>query len=111
MSTSGYIQLEKAIAPFKSIMGKASDSIIDQEVTKYPIFVMHQHHMELGIPLVNEEDSSWRIQASSLEEFVSKQVIETNKIDSFRTIYKSPAKYFCLFVISDMGAKFVFIPR
>ncbi len=93
-------------------MAKASDSIIDQEVTKYPIFVLHQHDLEIGIPLTAEDDTNpWKLQASSLEEFVSKQIIEPKKVDSFRTIYKSPEKFFCLFVISELGAKFIFIPR
>ena len=94
-------------------MAVASDSIIDQEITKYPIFVAHQHDVSIGVPLTNDDEQStpWQIQASSLEEFVSKQIIEQNKVDSFRTIYKSPEKFFCLFVLSEMGAQFIFIPR
>ena len=91
-------------------MAKASEAIIDQEVTKYPIFVLHQHDFEVGIPLTPEE-SIWKVHASSLEEFVSKQIIEPKKIDSFRTIYKKPEEFFCIFVISEIGAKFIFIPR
>ncbi len=112
MSTSKYIQLEKELAPYKKIMSLASDSITDQEITKYPIFVIHQHNLEIGVSLTGEDDLGvWKIQASSLEEFVSKQLIEPNKIDSFRTIYKNSAKFFCLFVISELGAKFIFLPR
>lgn len=112
METSDYIKLEKELAPYKNIMEKATDSILDQEVTKYPIFVVHQHNLEIGIPLLNEDfNSKWMIQASSLEEFVSKQLIEPNKVDSFRTIYKTPDKYFCLFVLSELGAKFIFMTR
>lgn len=112
METSEYKHLEKELAPYKKIIGAASDAIIDQEITRYPIFVVHQHIIEIGIPLLGEdEDSKWRIQASSLEEFVSKQIIEENKVDSFRTIYKTPDKYYCLFVLSELGAKFIFLPR
>lgn len=90
----------------------ASASILDQEITKYPIFVVHQHNVEIGIPLTpDDHEGIWKIHASSLEEFVSKQVIEQNKVDSFRTIFKSPDKFFCLFVLSELGAKFVFLPR
>lgn len=93
-------------------MNQAADSILDQEITKYPIFVAHQHSLAIGVDLTGETyTGDWKIQASSLEEFVSKQLIEENKIDSFRTIYKNPVKYFCLFVISELGAKFIFLPR
>lgn len=113
MSTSKYIQLEKELLPYKKIMGKTSDTIIDQEVTKYPIFVIHQHDVAIGVPITPEdtEPGQWRIQASSLEEFVSKQIIEPKKVDSFRTIYKNSDKFLCLFILSDLGAKFVFLPR
>ena len=39
------------------------------------------------------------------------QIIESNKIDSFRTIYKKPDDFFCVFVVSELGAKFIFLPR
>ena len=111
-STTKYLQLEKQLQPYKSVMAMASDSIMDQEVTKYPIFVIHQHDLEIGVELADDSDAGgWKIQASSLEEFVSKQLIEENKIDSFRTIYKNPEKFYCLFVISELGAKFIFLPR
>ena len=88
-SSSAYKNLASEIQPYKALLAKASDSILDQEITKYPIFVLHQHDIEVGIP-ITKDDSLWKIHASSLEEFVSKQIIEQNKIDSFRTIFKSP---------------------
>ena len=112
METAGYKRLEEELSPFKNLMNDAQEKILDQEVTKYPIFVIHQHELEIGIPLLDESaKSKWQIQASTLEEFASKQIIEQNKIDSFRTIYKSPEKFFCLFVLSELGAKFIFLPR
>lgn len=110
--TSKYKQLETELAPYKKIMGLAGDSILDQEVTKYPIFVAHQHEVEIGISIVDEDKSGkWQIHASTLEEFVSKQIIESDKVDSFKTIYKSPKTHFCVFVLSELGAKFIFLSR
>ena len=112
MSTTKYLQLEKELSPYKNMMKEVTQSILDQEITKYPIFVVHQHDLEIGVTLTDESyPGVWKIQASSLEEFVSKQLIEENKIDSFRTIYKNPNKFFCLFVISELGAKFIFLPQ
>lgn len=93
-------------------MAKASDSIIDQEVSKYPIFVVHQHEVEIGIPLSEHlEIGNWNLHASSLEEFVSKQIIQEEKVDEFRKVYKDPQEFFCLFVLSELGANFIFLPR
>lgn len=110
--TSKYVQLEKELGVYITIMSKAADSILDQEVSKYPIFVAHQHEVEIGISILDEDHiSNWRIHASTLEEFVSKQIIEPEKVDSFKTIYKSPQTHSCVFVLSELGAKFIFLPR
>lgn len=113
VETSNFVQLEKELEAYKPLMGKAADSILDQEISDYPIFIIHQLEVAVGIPLVekNNDDLRWSIAASSLEEFVSKQLIEQQKVDSFRTIYKDPNKFLCLFVLSELGAHFIFMPR
>ncbi len=113
MSTTKYIQLEEDIKLYRPIMAKAMDAVLDQEVTKYPIFVIHQQEVEIGVKLIDAEQSGglWTIHISTLEEFVSKQIIEEEKVDSFRDVFKSTDHYFCCFVLSELGANFVFIPR
>ena len=113
MSTTKYIQLEEELYDYKSVLAKASDAIIDQEISKYPIFVAHQQEFEIGVILVSSEKSGglWTVHASTLEEFVSKQIIQSDKIDSFRDVYKDPREFFCIFVLSELGANFIFLPR
>ena len=106
--TSEFIQLEKELTPYKETMEKAADSVLDQEVSLYPIFVVHQQEMEIGILLF---EHLWSVHISCLEEFVSKQLINVEKVDSFKTIYKNPSKFLCLFVLSELGANFIFLPR
>ena len=75
MSKTGkFLQLENELEPYKILMSKAMDSIMDQEISSYPIFVVHQHEVELGVPIVDKENVTgiWSINASSLEEFVYK---------------------------------------
>jgi hypothetical protein len=113
MNTSNYLQLEKELAAYIDVLSSAADVILDQEISLYPIFVVHKEEMEIGVPVIQKENrmDSWSVQASSLEEFVSKQLIEPNKLDSFKTIYKDPAKHLCLFVVSSLGANFIFLKR
>jgi hypothetical protein len=94
-------------------MVKAMDAVVEQEVSKYPILVVHQEQLNIGLHLVNRKDAggNWSIRISTLEEFVSKKLIEEKKVDSFRTIYKDRKKYLCLFVLSELGAQFVYMPR
>lgn len=112
-TTTKLTQLETEIAPYKSILSKASDTILDQEVSSYPIFVVHQQTIEIGISIVDGESKlgKWSVNASTLEEFVAKQLIQTEKVDEFKKIYKVPENNLCLFILSDLGATFVFTPR
>lgn len=113
MRTSKYVQLEGELEAYVAVMSKASNAVISQEISKYPILIVHQYPIEIGIALVNskEVEGNWSVRISTLEEFVLKKLIEEIKVDSFRTIYKDQKKNLCLFVLSELGAQFVFMPR
>lgn len=110
---SSYIRLEKELQPYKALFSQAADAILDQEVSDYPIFVLHQQMVDIGLPLVEggTETMPWSVNVSTLEELATKKVIGMEKVDDFRKIYKDPRSFFCLFVLSDAGANFVFMPR
>ena len=48
MNTTKYIQLEEEMEDYKAILAKATESIMDQDISKYPIFVAHQQEIEIG---------------------------------------------------------------
>ncbi len=104
--------LEEELKPYKRLLGSVADTIMEQDVSSYPVFVLHRDAIEVGIPL-NTEDivGEWSVNASSLEEFVAKQLVLTEKIDEFKSVYKDPTAFLCLFVVDKSGATFVFIPR
>ena len=106
-------ELEKSIGAYKALMGKAADAIIDQNVSSYPVFVLHAEDIQIGLPLVNAEpgESEWFIRASTLEELATKNIIEMARVDNFRSIYKAPDAFLCLLVFDENGATFVFLPR
>ena len=104
--------LNEEIQGYKLFLGRIADTILEQDVSSYPIFVLHQEAIEVGIPLNTKNiDGKWEVNASSLEEFVAKQLVLSEKVDDFKSVYKDPAKYLCLFVTAKSGATFVFIPR
>ncbi len=107
-----YKTLEQELTAYKPFLAKTSDAILDQDVSQYPIFVIHRQGIQVGIPLDTEQiRGDWLVNASSLEEFVTKQLIEADKVDAFKSVYKDPKNFLCLFVVVDQGATFVFIPR
>lgn len=112
-SRQDFTKLEKELKPYLKMMGKASDAIIDEGVSNYPVLVVHQQVVELGIPVIRHEEvaGNWSVNASTMEEFVMKKVIEAEKIEDFQSIYKDPVEQLCLFVLSELGAQFVFLKR
>ncbi len=105
--------LQKELEPYKKVLGQASDIIQEKEVSKYPIFVFHQHDVEVGIPIVEKEKAqgNWNINASSMEEFSSKSLLQEEKVEEFISVFKDPSTHLCLFVISELGAQFIFLDR
>jgi hypothetical protein len=105
--------LQNDLSALKPLMRRTIEVIYEQDVSNYPIFVVHQNLLDVGIAIVQKEanKSKWSVNISTLEEFAARQLIETEKIDDFRTLYKAHRNEFCLFVLSDMGATFIFLPE
>lgn len=105
--------LEEELQPYKDVLGKASDAITNEGVSNYPIFVIHQHQVDIGIPIIEKEKikGNWSINASSLEEFMTKNIIAPERIEPFKDVFKPPSQHLCLFVLSEIGATFIFLKR
>ncbi|MEM9822404.1 MAG: hypothetical protein AAF985_15085 [Bacteroidota bacterium] len=105
--------VEQLLQPFKKMLGEAVDTVLVQEVSSYPIFVVAQESLSMGIPLIKAGQLSdgWLVHISTLEEFAAKKLVDMEKVNDFKTVYKKPTDYLCLFVIEDIGATFVFLPR
>ena len=106
-------QIERELRQYFSILVKAADAVLNQGVSEYPIFIVHQGELDMGIPIIDKANSkgNWSVNASILEEFAARKLIQAEKIDDFRAVYKDPETYLCLFVLSEIGANFIFLPR
>ena len=96
------------------MLGQASDTILAEGVSQHPIFIAHKNEVEsIGITLADKDKvkGNWSINASTMEQFIEKGIISNEKIDSFKTIYKDPKKYICIFTLSELGADFIFLQR
>ena len=73
---------------------------------------MHKQVISLGLSLIERSSNSeWAVNVSNLEEFVSKQLIFDKKVEEFKKTYKDPKAYNCFFVLSDLGAQFLFLAK
>ena len=68
----------------------AAETIRTENVSNYPIFVATKLEIDLGIALLLRGDlpDNWAVNASTLEEFHAKRIIDVEKIEEFRTLYR-----------------------
>ncbi|QNL51003.1 hypothetical protein H8S90_05275 [Olivibacter sp. SDN3] len=104
--------LKKDLDFYKESIKEVSIEIMAEGLSQYPIFIAHQHQVNLGELILdrNELGTQWTVQASTLEEFVERGVILKNKKEQFIKNYKKAEDFMCLFVVVPEGANFVFYP-
>ena len=103
--------IDQFISRHKKVLDAALNAIVDQDVSKYPIMVLHPGSANFGIPIINQEQNEghWVLNLSSLEEFATKQIINMEKVDDFIQLYKSHPNQYCFFFIHELDGKFIFI--
>ncbi|HYK75352.1 MAG TPA: hypothetical protein VEV16_00110 [Daejeonella sp.] len=104
--------LETDLKFYSESIKEVAVEIMVEGISASPIFVAHQHEVKLGEPILDKDElnTNWSINASTLEEFVEKGIIQPDKKEKFIKQYKNAHDYMCLFVIVPEGANFVFYP-
>ena len=109
---SPLLSLEHDLKVFNDAIREVAVEIIVEGLSKYPIFIAHQHELKLGEVILDRHDlnSEWTIHASTLEEFIERGVIKPELKERFIASYKSPKDHMCVFVVVPEGANFVYFP-
>jgi hypothetical protein len=104
--------LETDLVLYADSLKEVADEIIAEELSKYPIFIAHQHEMSIGEIVIdkNEMATEWNIHASTLEEFIDRGIVKKDREDFFKQNYEDPEKFMCIFAVVPEGANFVFYP-
>jgi len=79
---------------------------------EFPIFAIAKDSISIGQLLLGKDDLGleWNYYASYLGEFVQRELIAVDKEDVFKSNYKDPDEFCCLFVVDREFTKFVYIP-
>lgn len=104
--------LKKDLEFYNDSIKEVALEILDNDISKFPIFIAHQADIQLGEPLLdrNVYGTFWNIRVSIVQEFIKKKLINPKKSEDFRAVYKDPRKYMCVFLISEKGGNFIFHP-
>ncbi len=78
----------------------------------FPIFPISKGELPIGQLLIDkyQADGEWNYYASFLDEFVQRELVAKEKEDDFKSTYKDPDEFCCLFVVDKDFTRFVFIP-
>ena len=109
---SPLLSLERDLKFFKDSIHEVAIEIMVEGLSRYPIFIAHQHELNLGELILDRHDlnTEWTIHAATLEEFVEKGVIKEVLKDRFIKSYKNPDDFMCVFVVVPEGANFIYYP-
>lgn len=79
---------------------------------EYPIFSISKEEIPIGQLLIGkfELNLDWNYYASFMDEFVQRELIGKDKQEDFKSAYKDPDEFCCLFVVDEEFTNFVFIP-
>jgi len=95
------------------LMSEAFEGVINEGVSKYPVFIFHQQDVTVGIPIADRHNiaGSWSVNISTLEEFYIKGLVTIEQVEEIKAkITGSNPKYCCLVLAEEKGSM-IFLPR
>lgn len=109
---SPLLSLKRDLKLYNESIREVAVEIMVEGLSRYPIFIAHQHEVKLGEPILDRNDlnTEWSIHASTLEEFIERGIIKKELEARFIKSYKNPHDFMCVFVIVPEGANFVYYP-
>lgn len=106
--------IQEQLLQIKPLLRQASEIILTEDVSRYPIFIVNEEEIPLGIQILRREDATEfnrNVHASTLEEFYVKKMIQEDKVEDFKQAYKSADTHLCIFWATDETARFIFIEK
>ncbi len=104
--------IKEQLEPFSAVVKDTANKIKEEGISNYPIFVAHQDETDIGIPIIKRTENGgiWSINASTLEQFYTNKLIKKEKLEDFKNLYNNHRHDICYFVLSEIGAQYIFVP-
>ena len=91
---------------------EASYQVRKHGYSDFPIFPISKKEVPIGQMLIDKTELAieWNYHITYIDEFIALELIEKEKSESFKKVYKDPDEFCCLFVIDGDFTRFIFIP-
>ncbi len=110
-----WLQIERDVQPLRGLLAQAADTVVDENVSNYPIFFAFRgdDSTVIGLPVIQAGPATgpWSYNLSTLEELAAKRIIGPDRIDPFRKVYNNSPDTLCFLVHSEGETRFAFVHR
>ena len=96
---------------------EAAYQIKKRGFSDFPIFPVSKTISPIGQLLIGKKDAEasgkdieWNYNASYLDEFLQRGIIDEGKVEAFMQSFKNIDEFCCLFVVDGDFTKFMFVP-
>ena len=74
------------VGHYRTLMAEAFEGVINEGVSKYPVFIYHQQDVTVGIQIADKAEvfGDWSVNISTLEEFYIKGLVTIEQVDEIK---------------------------
>ena len=98
---------------YLELMKEAFEGVINEDVSRYPVFIFHQQEMSVGLPIYDQghHNGEWSVNISTLEEFYIKGIVKIEQVEEIKAkIIGQPPQYCCMVLYEGKGS-LIFVNR
>ena len=103
----------RQVDQYHELMNEAFEGVINEGVSKYPVFIFHQQEVNVGIPIADRHQiaGDWSVNISTLEEFYIKGLVTIEQVDEIKAKITGEPHVYCCLVLSGENGSLIFLPR
>ncbi len=101
------------VEQYHYLLEEAFEGVINEGVSKYPVFIFHQQEVNVGISIAERHDiaGDWSVNISTLEEFYIKGLVTIEQVDEIKSKINDQPPMYCCLVLSGAKGSLIFLPR
>lgn len=105
-------QFRQSVKQYMALLHEAYDSVVSEDVSRYPVFIFHKQEVNVGIPVVSLDHPGleWAVNVSTLEEFYIKGLVKVEQLDDIKEKIIQDHQFCCLVISAEEGS-LIFIPQ
>ena len=107
------VEIERLLKQHRATLSAAAETVRLEDVSNYPILVVSNALIELGIPLIlrGQLPNDWSVNVSTLEEFHARRLVNETQIDDIRQLFRAHTDDLVVFIVAEDGSgRFASIP-